>query len=290
VDYITPGIKLHAIPTRTKKKRERRAVGIVGKKPASPLLHNPGAVEEPSSESLATCDQYITPACVKALYQISDATKAAASNAMGIFEEGDFYDQADLTMFFQKYASKIPSGTHPTAQLIDGASGPGSQEDSGGESLLDFSLAYPIIYPQKIKLFQTDDDNYALNFDYGDGLFNTFLDAIDGSYCRYTAFGETGDAPIDPAYPDPNGYNGKLMCGVYKPTNVISLSYGVQEADLPANYQKRQCNEYMKLGLQGTSIFFASGDSGVAGRGGDGSENGCLGPSATVFNPPFPAT
>lgn len=34
------------------------------------------------------------------------------------------------------------------------------------------------------------------------------------------------------------------MCGVYKPTNVISISYGEAEIDLPENYQTRQCNEY----------------------------------------------
>ena len=287
MDYITPGIKLHTIPTRTKKRRERR--GIVGKKPAAPLFHNP---EIPSPTSLATCDQYITPACVKALYKVPNATKAAASNAMGIFEYGDIYDQADLILFFENFASMIPSGTHPTAYLIDGATAPVSQQDGGTESILDFSLAYPLIYPQNITLFQTDDAYYTSNFNYGDGLFNTFLDAIDGSYCTYTAFGETGDSPIDPTYPDPNpnGYKGSLMCGVYKPTNVISLSYNVQEADLPANYQKRQCNEYMKLGLQGTSIFFASGNNGVAGPIADGSNNGCLDSNETVFNPPFPAT
>ncbi len=56
------------------------------------------------------------------------------------------------------------------------------------------------------------------------------------------------------------------MCGVYKPTNVISLSYGGQEADIPVSYQKRQCLEYMKLGLQGVSFLYASGDSGVSSK------------------------
>jgi tripeptidyl-peptidase-1 len=56
------------------------------------------------------------------------------------------------------------------------------------------------------------------------------------------------------------------MCGVYKPTNVMSISYGEQEQDLPAYYQKRQCNEWLKLGMQGVSIFVASGDTGVGGK------------------------
>lgn len=58
---------------------------------------------------------------------------------------------------------------------------------------------------------------------------------------------------------------------------MISISYGGQEADLPASYQQRQCNEFMKLGMQGVSIVLASGDSGVAGPSGDDNSDGCLG-------------
>lgn len=90
---------------------------------------------------------------------------------------------------------------------------------------------------------------------------------IKQSYCSFSAYNETGNDPnLDQEYPDPllGGWQGQLMCGVYKPTNVISLSYGGQESDLPISYQKRQCLEYMKLGLQGVSFLFASGDSGVS--------------------------
>jgi tripeptidyl-peptidase-1 len=126
------------------------------------------------------------------------------------------------------------------------------------------------------------------------------------SYCTYTAYGETGDDPnIDPVYPDPQagGYKGKhliapipimlihkgqLQCGVYKPTNVISASYGQAESDLPIGYTKRQCNEFMKLGLQGHSTLAASGDYGVASFAGDPEADGCLGPEGTIFNPQYP--
>ena len=71
---------------------------------------------------------------------------------------------------------------------------------------------------------------------------------------------------------------------------MISISYGGSEADLPASYQQRQCNEFMKLGMQGVSIVLASGDSGVAGPAGDGGNlDGCLG-TGQIFNPDFPAT
>jgi tripeptidyl-peptidase-1 len=70
---------------------------------------------------------------------------------------------------------------------------------------------------------------------------------------------------------------------------VISASYGQAEADLPAFYVQRQCNEFLKLGLQGHSILFASGDYGVASFPGDGSANGCLGPDGLIFNPQYPS-
>lgn len=149
-----------------------------------------------------------------------------------------------------------------------------------------------MIYPQVVTLYQVDDQIYEPEEVATTNLFNTFLDALDGSYCTYEAYGEKGDDPnIDPKYPDPaaGGYKGKLQCGVYKPTNVISASYGQAEADLPRKYTERQCNEFLKLGLQGHSILFASGDYGVASFANDGAANGCLGPEGKIFNPQYPS-
>jgi hypothetical protein len=44
----------------------------------------------------------------------------------------------------------------------------------------------------------------------------------------------------------------------------------------------------MKLGIRGVSVFFASGDNGVAGPPGFDNQNGCLGSNSTIFNPGFP--
>jgi tripeptidyl-peptidase-1 len=136
-------------------------------------------------------------------------------------------------------------------------------------------------------LYQVDDFVEAFT----DGGFNTFLDALDGSYCTYTAYGITGDSPgVDATYPDPadGGYKGPLACGTYKPARVISVSYGVSEYDAPVNYTRRQCNEFLKLGLQGHTFVWASGDYGVASFPGDDSANGCLGNASQVYNPSFP--
>ena len=120
--------------------------------------------------------------------------------------------------------------------------------------------------------------------------FVALLDAVDGSYCTYSAFGETGDctdpACADPVYPDPHpgGYNGTLQCGVYKPTNVLSISYAGDEFAWPDNYMFRQCNEWMKLGLQGVTVVMSSGDDGV------GAKGECPGDEGQIFAPLYAGT
>ena len=171
-------------------------------------------------------------------------------------------------MYFKTFAPDIPAGTAPTFEGIDGAPSVDNATFTGGEADLDFEAVYPFVYPDEVVFFNVDDYYYqtrgAVNVS---GIFNTFLDGIDGSYCTYSAFNETGDDPaIDATYPDPNGFDQPEQCGVYSPTNVISISYSIDEDRLPINYQLRQCNEWMKLGLQGVSVVVSTGDSGVAPR------------------------
>lgn len=292
IDYITPGLKLltPSMPSEKERKElEKRTFGVTakGKTPILPPL------KKALPDSLANilklgliplCQVAITPDCIKALYNITKPTKAAKGNELGIFEDlNDKYSQTDLNEFFLTLAPNIPQNTHPILEAIDGATAPVPVTSAGAESDLDFEISYPIIYPQNSILYQTDDDVYEANYVFS-GFLNNFLDALDGSYCSFSAFGETGNSPLDPPYPDPapGGYKGNLQCGVYKPTNVISISYGGQEIDLPASYQKRQCLEYAKLGLIGTSVFVSSGDSGVGDPG-----NTCAG---GPFSPDFPAS
>ncbi|KNG91684.1 putative protease S8 tripeptidyl peptidase I [Aspergillus nomiae NRRL 13137] len=258
IDYVHPGVNLN--PSSGKASSIRRRGSASGK---TKLGGRPIHQGDLKGLNVTNCDHSITPDCIRALYKIPSARAAPhPNNSLGIFEEGDYYAQEDLDLFFKTFAKNIPGGTHPIPAFIDGAEAP-----------------VPVGRP-------TDDANWASNTT---GFLNTFLDALDGSYCTYCAYGECGNDPsLDPIYPDAGGYDGQLMCGVFKPTNVISVSYGEQENDLPANYQQRQCTEFLKLGLQGVSVLFASGDNGVAGPPGDGgSVNGCLN-NGTVFSPAFP--
>ncbi|GAD94745.1 alkaline serine protease AorO [Paecilomyces variotii No. 5] len=292
VDYVTPGIKHLGVKGGSSSSLDKRTKNF--KNPGLPPLTKPLdiALDLLKEALLTTCDLAVTPECIQAMYNITVGDKATPGNELGIFEDiGDVYSQTDLDEFFATLYPKIPTGTHPTLKAIDGAKAPNPVLSAGPESDLDFQISYPIIWPQNSILFQTDDPVYEANYTFT-GFLNNFLDAIDGSYCTYSAYGETGNSDIDPPYPDPasGGYKGQLQCGVYKPTNVISISYGSAEADLPISYQRRQCNEFMKLGLQGVSVLVASGDSGVAGRGGDPTPSNCLGKDGKVFAPDFPAT
>ncbi|KAF4551800.1 Pro-kumamolisin activation domain-containing protein 2 [Elsinoe fawcettii] len=303
VDYITPGIKLakdSGLPAPRSILRKR---GLGNKKFSRPPLVMPmpesitssrfkAMIEE--TDNLSNCSNIVTPACIAALYNVTEGTSATPGNELGIFEDlGDVFAQEDLDAFFTLYFPKLPNGTTPELRLIDGAVAPVPPAQAGLESALDFQISYPIITPQNSVLFQTDDpvveNNYTFN-----GFLNNFFDAIDGSYCTFSAYGETGNSPLDPPYPNPSNesgaYKGELQCGVYEPTNVISISYGGAEADLPISYQRRQCDEIMKLGLRGISVINSSGDSGVEGRGGDPTPSNCLGPNNDVFAPQFPAT
>lgn len=249
IDFITPGIQLLAADDHKNSGVEKRGVHAINTNGVQ-IKAAPAPAMSTDPESLSSCDVSITPACIRALYSIpKNCTAPHKDNSLGIFEsQNQYYWQPDLDSFYSQYARNIPNGTHPIPVSIDGGyagSAPNASE-AGGEANLDFQLAYPIVYPQTVTLFANDDYYYGQlpNDTYKFG-YNTFLDAIDGSYCNYSAYGETGDASIDPHYPDPRpgGYKGQRQCGDVKSTNVVSFSYGGQEAFLPVSYQKRQCNE-----------------------------------------------
>ncbi|POS69843.1 Pro-kumamolisin [Diaporthe helianthi] len=243
-----------------------------------------------------SCGELITVDCLRKLYKFPAGSSSAADNQMGVGEWADYLYEDDLPDYFRNFSSpEIPADTRPEFIAIDGglrANLTTVSLGSGVESALDVQTAYSIIYPQKLRLYQVGD---GVNID-STGTFNIFLDALDESYCTY----QGGDQPyLDPAYPDPNdnqsGYQGPLQCGGAPKSNVISVSYGQTEGALPEFYQVRQCNEWMKLGLQGVSVLFASGDSGVANRYNSGYSDSCLNAdlpyvdnNGTRFSPSFP--
>ncbi|KAL9109396.1 MAG: hypothetical protein Q9227_005903 [Pyrenula ochraceoflavens] len=286
VDYVTPGIKLHA-PTHHSGIKRRSTPDLTSRQ--NKLAQE--IVLPTNLSDLSNCSGVVTPACIRALYELPIITNVNSNNSLGIYEDRDYYAQEDLDLFFSRLAPNIPNGTHPVPALIDGVFASAPVDLASAEPELDFQLAYPLIYPQQITLYQVDDNSTASRN--STGFLDTFLDGLDGSFCTYSAYGQTGNNDTeDMIYPDPTpgGYTGPLQCGNQKPTNVISVSYGSSELWATENYLRRQCNEFMKLALQGHTILFASGDYGVTGLGDDDDDsfNYCAGPNHTIFNPESP--
>lgn len=134
--------------------------------------------------------------------------------------------------------------------------------------------AMSLTYPQKVTLYQVGDLTEGASF-------NNFLDGIDASYCTYLGGNDPTQDGIypDPAPAGPGVYKGPEDCGRYAPSSVFSISYSFNEADLSPFYTTRQCNEYMKLGLQGVTVLYSSGDYGVAGNG-----NQCIDRTTGAYN------
>ncbi|KAL8935586.1 MAG: hypothetical protein Q9216_005353 [Gyalolechia sp. 2 TL-2023] len=302
VDFITPTVHFDAkIPQAVVKDVEKRApsttaaaghpvetaaaLGIGA--PTSGSLPKKGAQINIKSiiDELKNCNRFITPNCLRALYLFPPGFTANPQNSYGIVEyTPQAYLQGDLDLFFANFSKNQVQRT-PILASIDGGIPQTEQQgfQFNGESDLDLEYAMTLINPQKTTLYQVGDQVQGASF-------NDFLDALDGSYCA-------GDDPIqDATYPNPNpgpgSYQGPKNCGGFSATKVISTSYGYNEADLTAAYERRQCMEYMKLGLAGTSFLFSSGDSGVGGNG-----RQCIDPvtkeyndgSSGIFNPGFPS-
>jgi tripeptidyl-peptidase-1 len=119
-----------------------------------------------------------------------------------------------------------------------------TSEDKTGEGNLDVMLTYGLVYPQPIIYYQIGD-------------FDLWFDAVDKTNCNKSDGFTCGGTPL---------------------AQVISTSWGWAE-DVGDASNIRLCNEFMKLGLLGTTMLFSSGDNGV------GQDNGTFWVSAPAACP-----
>jgi tripeptidyl-peptidase-1 len=219
---------------------------------------------------LVGCDQQTTPACLRALYGIPINEEAVEGNSFGVAEfTPQAYIPTDLDIFFSNFSDRLV-GERPITRYIQGAIVQQQNKSCGYncESNLDLEYAMTLVYPQQVTLYQVGN--------------------------------VIGGASFNAIYPDPTpgGYKGAKTCGAFNAAKVVTISYAYNEHDLMPAYEQRQCNEYLKLGLMGTSFLVSSGDNGVAGNGDQciDASNPLPGANATYtdgrsskFNPMFPA-
>ncbi|KAI0629798.1 subtilisin-like protein [Trametes polyzona] len=293
IDLIQPTVHfLHRLPPRTDQ-MQKRSLGPSGNiEPAIRTGPKTDGKKVTITPGLEDCDQHITLDCLRALYSIDYTPQSTDKNTFGILElTPQAFLQSDLDLFFANF-SPSQVGTSPVLVSIDGGMPDTNRQNFGlnGESDLDLQYAFGLTNPQPILLLQAGDLIQGASF-------NNWLDAVDGSFCTF----EGGDDPTqDGIYPDPvpGGFNQPESCGIIKPPFVVSASYGQDEGSVTQAYAARQCAEYGKLGMLGTTVVYSTGDNGVAGNGGF-----CLGPDGklsislkktswlgTRFSPDFPVS
>ncbi|KAJ3482728.1 hypothetical protein NLG97_g7489 [Lecanicillium saksenae] len=217
--------------------------------------------------SLSTCDKTITPNCIRALYGIPKPTKAHPGNALGLFEaEGDEWNQDDLNKFLSDMKVNTPKGYGPETISVDNGTAPSQPGQAGPESMLDLEIVVPLIYPQNTTVYQYDPQDPPEGHNWNE-VFNCFLDSLQGPFCK-----------------DDGAEGSGKDCNKYKIPNVLSVSWGDVEDPGLASFHKRQCTEWMKLGLAGTTVIFASGDDGAQAR------SECWGDNKDMLTPDGPSS
>lgn len=134
------------------------------------------------------------------------------------------------------------------------------------ESMLDLDCAYPIVYSQTITVFIVDDLACQSNPNLLYASGNTFFDAIDGSYCTYSAYGGTCTHLLSTQLT-------RILCLVGTRALYSAVFTGPQTLCPYRMVASRRMSllrirsvsaaNCVKLGVQGVSFILASGDSGI---------------------------
>ena len=124
------------------------------------------------------------PPCIRALYDIPIAHLSDDVNAIGLYENGDYWDQQDLNLYFAKYQPNIPQGTRPVVDSIDGGIPYHKTCAENGaacaESVIDVIMGLTLIWPQTVVVYQAEDPHRSAAEQTGklEGYLNNFLDAV----------------------------------------------------------------------------------------------------------------
>ena len=212
----------------------------------------PGPVAATGDDDLSNCASVMTPPCLRALYGYTEAPAVVEDNSFAVIEFSPLtYLTTDMDLLLGQIAPALV-GQRPIEVGIDGGAEQPQiltfQNVAGPALELPWSMA--LVTPQNVTLLQAGDNIES-------ATFNSVLDAFDASYCTF----DGGDDPaFDPVYPDlqDGGYNGTQDCGTVKPPAVLMHTISLDEADLTPFYMRRQCHEFGKLGLMGTTVLHAT--------------------------------
>ncbi|KAJ7612696.1 family S53 protease-like protein [Roridomyces roridus] len=191
-------------------------------------------VKSPGKRQASSCDTsnaagVITPACLQSFYGIpaAPATDSSANHLVVTAYQGEYAQNADLSVFFKQFRTDIPSNTTFNLLSLDGGVNSQGANQAGTEANLDVQYTAGI----------------------ATGVPVDFLSV------------GTPSASFTTSLLDTTTY----LDGVANPPTVITTSYGGNENSFGLSLATRICDGYKSLGARGISVVFASGDGGVRG-------------------------
>ncbi|TRX95570.1 hypothetical protein FHL15_003528 [Xylaria flabelliformis] len=231
------------------------------------ILSDPSLKSYPTSPEIgAVCNtSSVTPQCFETLYKTKGyKPRAAGQNKIGFTNYlGEHPIRSDGELFLKKYRPEEVSVARTFPQLTL-AGGPGdgpltaaeAEAGTSKEANLDFQAISGISYGTPI-----------------------------------TSYSTGGSPPFVPSNGTQDNSNEPYLVWVNwllsqkSIPQIISTSYADDEQTVPASYARRVCQQFAQVGARGTSLLFASGDSGV------GTYGTCVsndGKNTDQFLPEFP--
>ncbi len=207
----------------------------------------------------------VTPQCFENLYSTKGyKTKAAGKNKVAFTNYlGEHPIRTDLEKFLTKFRPEGLAQAKNFPQLVIN-NGPGD---------------YPLT-AQELKSGTSKEANLDVQAITGINWETPLISYSTG-----------GSPPFDPSTSTPTNTNEpylewlNYLLGQDSIPQVISTSYADDEQTVPRSYAYRVCAQMAQVGVRGTTLLFASGDSGV------GPDGDCLsndGKNTTRFLPNFP--
>jgi tripeptidyl-peptidase-1 len=204
---------------------------IVFSNPASPRLQElqASASDVDRRAAASQCNETITPACIKNLYNIGSFQGTHNTNntfgVVGLL--GEWIQQTDLDLFMKTFEG-VSGGVN--FSTIDIAGGTNPQNGvAGGEASLDMDYAVSLSYPTPV----------------------TF----------YSTLGDKSASAEDPMVALLHG-----LLAQEKMPNTMSMSYGLEEAGVSSSYAYKLCNLFGQVAARGGSFLVSTGDQGTTGN------------------------
>ncbi|KAJ7180886.1 family S53 protease [Mycena filopes] len=197
-----------------------------------------------NSTAADDCDTNVTPECLQTLYNIPTTAATQKSNSIAVAGFIDqFAQKSDLQDFLAAFRTDVSPATTFSLETLDGGENTQSAKQAGVEANLDIQYTVGVATGVPVAFVSVGEQSQ-------DGDLGGFLDIVT------------------------------FLSAQKVVPQVMTTSYGENEADISPALANKLCNAYMALGARGTSVLFASGDGGVEG----GSAQTC-----TTFQAAFPA-